>query len=845
LHQRYSRLLLDEFQDTDPIQIELAVLLASSEPVGDRPWPELAAALEPGRLVVVGDPKQSIYRFRRADIGVYSKTEEVLVERTTRLVTNFRSVPGILDWVNALFGAVMGEGQPGVQPHYVALHPARQAGPPIEALAEQHADDRAIDGADDGANDRANERAAVPVTVLGGPHDKSIPVRQIREEEAADVAAVACRIMEEGWPVFDTDSREWRPPRLSDIAVLIPSRLTLPSLEAAFAGANVPFRPETSSLVYATQEVRDVLSAVRATVDPANAIDVVACLRSSLFAVDDDALLEWKLAGGSWDYRTADPVSRGGDGDGGHDNAGHDNAGHHDGGNGGKGTADLPSDHPVADAFGHLRRWHRGRWWTTAAGFIDQVVRERRLREAALAEPRPRDRWRRYRFLSEQARQFTESEGGDLHDFVAWVEVQSSELARVTEPIPPEPDDDAVRVLTVHGSKGLEFPIVVLAGAPTGESAARPGPKVLFPPGERPQVKLGGDRQTASYDLHAAMEDVLDANERIRLHYVAATRARDHLVASAHHKQPGPQDRRTSIGRRTWDTIGGFPELWRGFERRGDERYDAQRPTQLRLAGGGWGEEQAAWRRTQNQIGATAHRARTRSATDIAASASQLSAWAGDNPRLRRETTPPLSTEDDATTRPPSDADLVGGAALGSAVHRVLETIDFVQPVGLSTLASLAAAEFGLSGQDVVDDIEQRVRHVLATDTIEQARSHRHHRELYVATTLGPSAPAESSPSASQVEGFVDLVIETDEGLLIVDYKTDWLGEDPSRRKAAAESRAADYRLQGATYALALRAITGRPVVGVRFLFTGAEAAYEIDLDDLEAAEDDVRAQVG
>ncbi len=776
LHQRYTRVLLDEFQDTDPIQIELAVLLATAGPVGERAWPDLVDEIEPGRLVVVGDPKQSIYRFRRADIAVYAETEEVLVDETTRLTTNFRSVPGILAWVNHLFEAEMGEGRPGVQPAYVPLDPAREPGP-------------------DPSPDRGDDQTPgtlPPVTVLGQPHPKTSKIQQIRELEGKDVAAVVCRAVEEEWPVH-RDGR-WRPTRLSDIAVLIPSRLSLPSLEAAFAATNVPFRPETNSLVYATQEVRDVLAGVRAVADPTNSVDVVATLRSGLFAVGDDDLLDWKLAGGSWDYRTDeldDPAI-------GNPLVTADGTTATD-------SSDLPvwedlAEHPVAEAFEVLRSWHADRWWSPPATLIDRIVRERRLREAALAEPRPRDRWRRYRFLAEQAREFAETQGGDLHDFVDWVEIQASDLARVTEPIPSEPDDDAVRVLTIHGAKGLEFPVVILAGAPTSETAGRAGPQVLFPPGERPQVRLGKDRQTADYDVHASMEEILDANERIRLHYVAATRARDHLIVSAHHKESGP----TSVGRRTWNAIQDRPDLWQSFERRGDEHYAARQPTQLRLAGAGYGQDMAEWASIQEQVLAGAERTRSRSATDLARSG-------------RDESRAGVGQGEYRSVGPVTGS----GAALGNAVHAVLELVDFDRPDDLPALARRCATANGVA--DRVDEVERRARAALDAPTLQLARRVPHHRELYVAGSLG----------AGVVEGFIDLCLETDDGYLIVDYKTDRL--DPPAEDSIA-AKLAGYRLQGATYAHLLARITGRPVIGCRFVFIGPDEVREVDLPDLDQA---------
>ena len=87
--------------------------------------------------------------------------------------------------------------------------------------------------------------------------------------------------------------------------------------------------------------------------------------------------------------------------------------------------------------------------------------------EVGFAHGRPRDLWRRVRFVVEQARAFAEAEGGSLRDFLAWADLQGSEGARVVETVLPETDDDAVRILTIHGAKGLEFPITIVSGMTT------------------------------------------------------------------------------------------------------------------------------------------------------------------------------------------------------------------------------------------------------------------------------------------------------------------------------------------------------------------------------------------
>ena len=119
---KYRCMLVDEFQDTDPLQAEMIVRLCASDG-GETDWRR--AALRPGGLFVVGDPKQSIYRFRRADITMYDDVKRELFGGARAIVQNFRSAEPIIAWVNRVFGQLITE-RAGVQPRYIELehHPA-------------------------------------------------------------------------------------------------------------------------------------------------------------------------------------------------------------------------------------------------------------------------------------------------------------------------------------------------------------------------------------------------------------------------------------------------------------------------------------------------------------------------------------------------------------------------------------------------------------------------------------------------------------------------------------------------------------------------------------------------
>ena len=210
--RRFRLVLIDEFQDTDPLQIEIAVLLASDDPdAGERPWWEVPIA--PGRAFFVGDPKQSIYRFRRADLELYHRVEQELLEGRRELTQNFRSVPGILDWVNQMFARLFVRDEQGAQAAHVQLVAERDASP----------------------------TRVPPVATFGGPADVE-HVAEVRAVEAEAVAALARRIKDDAWEIVDPVTGEVRRARYDDVALLLPTRTS------EFAARRCPFTSACGNL---------------------------------------------------------------------------------------------------------------------------------------------------------------------------------------------------------------------------------------------------------------------------------------------------------------------------------------------------------------------------------------------------------------------------------------------------------------------------------------------------------------------------------------------------------------------------------------------------------------------
>jgi ATP-dependent helicase/nuclease subunit A len=753
LRRRYPRLLLDEFQDTDPIQIELAVRIAGGAPADAAQWTDVE--VPPASLFVVGDPKQSIYRFRRADIGMYLRAQAHLGESVV-LDTNFRTGASVLAWINHVFGELIQPAE-GSQPEFRPLRAVRPDAP-----------------------------SGPPVVVLGTEvHPKHLSAAELRTYEADEVVAAIRTALADRWQVAD-GAGGWRDVTLPDIAILLPTRTSLPQLEAALDLAGIGYHAEASSLVYRTGEVRDLLAAARAVDDPSDELSLVTALRSRMFGCGDDDLWTWRQSGGRWNVTAPAP-----------------------------GTV-APS-HPVAQAMAYLRRLHDDAAWLAPSEVLSRLVDDRRLLEVAVDGLRTRDVWRRLRFVIDQARAWSESEHAGLRAYLSWVTRQGSDTARVAEAVLPETDTRTLRIMTIHAAKGMEFPVVIVAGMTTQPGNARRGVEVLWPPDGGYEVKLRKDFHTLSYDQAQPIDEQMDEHERIRLLYVACTRARDHLVVSLHRKAPPSWNppRPTSAELIAIASAGApsMTPLTRTEAEPAPEPPPVVEPPVPR----------PQWRDEVRRLRTRAARPSAVSASALEGSATEAVFVAAAADVLGEPTDPGLAKDARDLELPPWSKGRYG-TAIGRAVHAVLQTVDLATGAGLADAVAAQVLTEGVT--EYADLVTALARSALGAEVIQRAAVRPCWRETYVGTPVGDQI----------LEGIVDLLYRDDDGLVIVDYKTDAVPV------AALPSRVDFYRPQLAVYASAVEAAVGEPVARCVLLFLSPTGSYAATVPDLAEAVARVRS---
>ena len=353
----------------------------------------------------------------------------------------------------------------------------------------------------------------------------------------------------------------------------------------------------------------------------------------------------------------------------------------------------------------------------------------------------------------------------------------------MAEAVLPETDADAVRIMTIHAAKGLEFPIVVLSGM-TAQPYSRRGVQLLWPAEGGYAVKLSKDVQTGDFDAAAPVDEQMDELEKRRLLYVAATRARDHLVVSLHRKQGGPVTAASLLADAGAGQVAGAAP----FAASGPAPVMPGRAAPVVSPPP---EFDAWW--------AGVLSARRASERPAAESASGLE---GTEPEivLAAAPTPPGAAKGARDLELPPWTKGRYGSAVGRAVHAVLQVVPLREtssdePEIAQAVAAQCLAE-GLLGQEgLVADL---VRSALASSLVQRAAAREHWREQYVGTVRD---------DGTVLEGYVDLIYREDDGtLVVVDYKTDAI---PA---GALASRVTYYRPQMEAYVECLTAATGARV---------------------------------
>jgi CRISPR-associated exonuclease Cas4 len=469
LGDRYRHILVDEFQDTDPVQAEILFLIAAEERADA--WAE--SRLRPGALFMVGDPKQAIYRFRGADIVSYRQARAAIARRcpdsVIQVTANFRSRSGILSHVNRCFERPLSrDGQPGYVPLTATICDDADTGPCV---------------------------VKVPVELAPEPR-----AGEIREAEAAAVAELCSRLI--GRLKIRNPAGESAPLTPSDIALLAPTWTDLWRYERALERSGLPVASQAGKGLLRRQEFQDLLALTRTLADAADTLAFGAFMRGPFVGLTEEELLDITAALPHDPDRPNLPP-----------------------------RFSLLTDpelvvHPVARETLSILRDLRRSARSTAPMLLLSEATERLMMRPILAARPGGDHARALANVDaflERARPYgvrgLKRLARDLG--AAWAAREACPEGRI------DAEEGAIQLVTMHSAKGLEWPVVIPVNTATQRRS--PEPFVHRPSDDTLHWIVG---EVAPPDLRLAMraDDESLRREQERLLYVACTRARDLLV---------------------------------------------------------------------------------------------------------------------------------------------------------------------------------------------------------------------------------------------------------------------------------------------------------------------------
>ncbi len=741
VRERFRHLMVDESQDINPLQAELIELIAGGDGDGPRP-----------ALFLVGDARQSIYRFRGADVHRFTDLQRLVTSRggpLQPLSRSFRSHDSLVGRINELFGEVF----TGTSLSLAEIPP--MTGRPAEA---------------------PGEGPYLTLTQVGSrtPDGETARENDRRRVEADLVAGEMRRLLDEGRLVWDRREDRMRPARPGDIAILLRRFANVHVFQQALDTHGIPAATPSGTGFFTRQEVFDCINLLRWLAEPQDDIALTGVLRSPFFALGDDTLLDLRESGLLRPTLADPPAAVAGDE---RDRCLHASAT----------LADLrrAADSLPADALLEraLDRTAFEASWAPVAGGEQVLANIRKL-------------LRIVRTLA----------GQPLSEVVSYLEQRRDDLDPREGPATLD-RPDAVQLMTVHGAKGLEFPIVFVPEAHLGPVVGWDVVRWSREDGVSLTLERDEDddkRPQPGFYAHLARQDRSEeAEEHRRLFYVAATRAGDYLYLSGDVSEKD------------------------GWLRAAREAHasGALRDIEVREP-------------VQPDTGALAQRQRPPVLRPPAASEEEDYV----PPLLARPPVIPLRASTPVTAlRPPESEPHYyergdGLASLrGLLVHRALE-VSGGAPDSLDdkTLADLAREQ----SERALDDATARA---LAADA----------REMLDRFTRSPVAAALADPGVERwfelpfawdwdgvpVHGSIDLVYHDASGWHVIDFKSDRLNG------TSAQETASRYAVQIGLYQRAIEAAVGE-VASAGLLFLRSGELARLGRDEVEAALTEARERI-
>ena len=766
LQRKISHIFVDEFQDTDPLQAEILLLLAadSCEETG---W--LKVRPLPGKLFLVGDPKQSIYKFRRADVEMYQRLKKSLVQMgvgVVELTRSFRSVRPIQEFVNAAFAPLMTGDELAAQAHYAPLgeHSPSPTGRP---------------------------------SVIALPVPKPYGSRNVSKKEIerslpdAICAHIEWLLNESRWPVRDVEDPSREVP-ISPRHICLLFRRFLNFGEdltrdyvRGLEARDIPHLLVGSKSFHSREEVETVRAALNAIEWPDDELSVFATLRGSLFSLEDERLFNFRHQYKRWFpfLKTPEEV-----------------------------TAEFA---PVFQALAELARLHRGRNKRAVADTVNQLLEATRAHAGFALRPAGDQVLANVYRISDLARSY-EIEGGiSFRGFVDLLDAQAKKAESAEAPVLEE-GAEGVRIMTVHAAKGLEFPVVYLADITANLTAKEPDRYVDSVQRLCAQRLMG----CTPFELlqHAGTEQAKEKAEGVRVAYVAATRAKDLLIVPAVGTEmlkeswvsplhsalyPAPSDSRRPSKAAGCPPFGDTSVLNLPPEYLDDTSV---KPGQFRINethNVTWWDPATLRLGVEPSVGLRQEEILAGGSPD---SLRAYQAWLAARAETLKQggiATFEISTPTDLTEPPEGfwievpvveverEPNRPKGPRFGTLVHAILHDVDFADP-DTEGLAHLHGRLTG-AGQQEILAAAQAAFAALKHPILQQAAgAPRLHREYPVMLKL----------RYGFVEGKADLAFHTPTGWTLVDFKTD----------ADLDPALTGYQTQLLWYAYAIHALTKEPV---------------------------------